>query len=435
MYDGEGFCFQPGDPKAAEVTGARFSEDCRIYMQHGLGPALIVIPGVLIWGNELNQVLVSIVFGAMTAVVVFLVSRYFSKKLTNQLVLTALMMFGTIFWWVASDGGVWMFAHTTATFFLFCAIYFAVGRPNPFLAGLFLGAAFLCRPTTILTGLFFVVIFTPLWLMPAGDGRALWQRINLKPALQFASGIAPFLFLQMWLNYLRFDDPLESGYGYGEQVYQDGLRHVYPYGLFDTRYVERHPPIFLGQMPLFQDSGPYILPSYAGMAIWATTPAFFFSFFTTLKRHAWVVFVGAILLALAALFMLTRAASRGWGGGWDPELPMGLEYAPFWVMTAAAAGAAIFYRDRLSVACWAAIIPTAFYIFNFAATGWAQFGYRYGLDFTPFLWLLVARQIGDNLKWYHLALIGVAFLVNLMGVLWIDQFAPENTFGWTWVRF
>lgn len=436
MYDGEGFCFKPGDPEAAKVTGARISPDCKTFMQHSLGPALMVIPGVLIWGNNLNQILVSIIFGAMTAPVVFLIARYFSTKLTNQLVLTALMMFGTIFWWVASNGGVWFFAHTTATFFMFCAIYFTVGRQNPFLAGLFLGAAFLCRPTTILTGLFFVVMFSPLWLKPPEEGKALWQRISLEPALNFASGLAPLLFLGMGLNYLRFDDPLETGYGYTEQIHQDGLKFVYPNGLFDLSYVERHPPVFLGQMPLFQDSGPYILPSWAGMAIWATTPPFLYGFFTTLKRFSWVVIAGGSLLGLTALFILSKAIARAWDGGWaTTDAPLGLEYAPFWLMTAAAAGAAVYFRDRLSIACWAAIIPTVFFIFTFAATGWSQFGFRYGLDFTPFLWLLVARSIGDQLRWHHLALIGVAFLVNLMGVLWIYQFEPEHMNGWTWVRF
>ena len=436
MYDGEGFCFQPGDPEAALVTGARFSPDCKIYMQHSLGPALIVIPGVLIWGNGLNQILVSLVFGAMTASVVFLVARYFSTKLTNQLILTALMMFGTILWWVASNGGVWMFAHTTATFFIFCAIYFTVGRPNPLLAGAFLGAAFLCRPTTILAGLFFVVMFSPLWLKPAEEGKALWQRISLEPAVHFASGLAPFLFLGMGLNYLRFDNPLETGYGYTEQIHQDYLQFVYPHGLFDISYVERHPPVFLGQMPLFQDSGPYILPSHAGMAIWATTPPFFYAFFTTLKRFYWAVIGGGALLGLAALFILSKAIARAWDGDWaTTDAPFGLEYAPFWLMTIAAAGAAVYFRDRLSAACWAAIIPVTLFIFTFAATGWAQFGFRYALDFSPFLWLLVARSIGNQLRLHHLALIGVAFLVNLMGVLWIYQFEPEHMNGWTWVRF
>jgi hypothetical protein len=46
----------------------------------------------------------------------------------------------------------------------------------------------------------------------------------------------------MSLNYLRFDNPLESGYGYTEQTRQDELQFVYPHGLFDISYVERHPP-------------------------------------------------------------------------------------------------------------------------------------------------------------------------------------------------
>jgi len=436
MYDGEDFCFRPGDPEAAKVTGARISADCKTYMQHSLGPALIVIPGVLVWGSALNQVLVSIVFGAMTAPVVFLIARYLSTNLRNQLLLTALMMFGTIFWWVASNGGVWFFAHATATFFMFCAIYFTIGRPNPFLAGLFLGAAFLCRPTTILTGLFFVVMFSPLWLLPPEEGKKFWQRISLQPAVNFASGIAPMLFLGMSLNYMRFDDPFETGYGYTEQMHQDSLQHVYPHGLFDISYVKRHPPVFLGQMPIIQDTGPYLLPSWAGMAIWATTPPFFYAFFTTLRRYPWVMATGATALGLAALFILSKAIARAWDGDWaTTEAPLGLEYAPFWVMTLTAAGAALYFRDRLSAACWAAIIPTGFFIFTFAATGWAQFGFRYALDFTPFLWLLVASHIGDNLRWHHVALIAVAFLVNLMGVLWIYQFEPEQLNGWTWVRF
>jgi hypothetical protein len=89
-------------------------------------------------------------------------------------------------------------------------------------------------------------------------------------------------------------------------------------------------------------------------------------------------------------------------------------------------------RDRIVIACWAAIIPTAFAIFNFAATGWAQFGYRYGLDFTPFLWLLVARHIGDNLKWWHIALIAIGIAVNLFGVLAWYQLDPHHTHDWVW---
>ncbi|MCH7810442.1 MAG: hypothetical protein IH863_07675, partial [Chloroflexi bacterium] len=131
LYDGDGFCFPPDEPAAALVSGARISEDCETYMQHSFGPALIVLPGVLLFGVDLNQTLVSVIFAAMKAPIVFLVARGLSKSTEARVWLTVLMVFGTIFFWVGANGGVWFFAHTTATFFLFAAIYFTITRPNP----------------------------------------------------------------------------------------------------------------------------------------------------------------------------------------------------------------------------------------------------------------------------------------------------------------
>jgi len=81
------------------------------------------------------------------------------------------------------------------------------------------------------------------------------------------------------------------------------------------------------------------------------------------------------------------------------------------------------------MACWAAIIPTLLVIFSFAFVGYAQFGYRYSLDFTPFLWLLVAYVIGNGMRWHHWALIGISIGVNLWGVMWIYQFQADTAFG------
>ncbi len=440
MYDGEDFCFAPGDPEAAKVANPRFSANCKVYMQHSLGPAFIVLPGVLVWGDDLNQTLVSVIFGAMTAPIVFLIAARFSRKLLNQLLLTALMMFGTIFFWVAANGGVWFFAHTTATFFMFAAIYWVIARPNPLLAGAMLGAAFMCRPTLIATGLFFVVAFAPLWLKQPTENGGRWG-INLTPILGFAAGLAPFLALEGVVNYLRFDNPLETGYGYTEQTRQTYLTFVYPHGLFDIGYVTRHPPVALEAMPGFNPAGTDcgngmdcapITTSMGGMAIWATTPMLLGALFTGVwdKR---VARVGALLVGLACALILSKAVSHWWESSWQTQtLPDGMQLWPFWIMITVAIGFSIRNRDRIVIACWAAIIPTAFAIFNFAATGWAQFGYRYGLDFTPFLWLLVAKLIGDNLKWWHVVLISIAIMVNLGGVLFIYQFDPHHTNDWVW---
>lgn len=442
LYDGKGFCFQPGDPEADLVTNPRFSPDCKVYMQHSFGPAFLVMPLVVIFGVNLNQALVSTIIGALTAPLVFLVSRSFTTKLLNQLVLTLMMMFGTIFWWVASNGGVWFFAHTTATFFLFAAIYFAINRPNPFLAGALLGAAYLCRPSTLFTGLFFVIIFLPLFLESPTEQQPRW-RIHLSPVFNFAAGLAPMLFVGGLVNYLRFDNPLESGYKYGEQFHQDYLHPIFNKGTFDISYVTRHPDIILGQMPLFtrpgtscggfpqMDCAPLRF-SWAGLAIWATTPPFLLTMFTGITSR-WVSRAGAVAIAWACLTVFGLAFIKLFDADADTSVPYGLEFLPFWVMIAAAVYFALRNRDRFVIACWAAIIPTAFLIFNFAATGWAQFGYRYALDFTPFLFLLVARFIGDRLKWWHVALICAGVIVNLMGVLWTYHFDPDHLNGWVWV--
>jgi hypothetical protein len=56
--------------------------------------------------------------------------------------------------------------------------------------------------------------------------------------------------------------------------------------------------------------------------------------------------------------------------------------------------------------------------------GWVQFGYRYALDFMPFLWLLIAIALRRHrLDIYHpttpLWLIVAGTLVNLWGAYWL----------------
>ena len=260
----------------------------------------------------------------------------------------------------------------------------------------------------------------------------------------FAAGLAPFQALEGVLNYVRYDNPLESGYGYTEQLYQSSLGFVYPHGLFSLSYITRHPPIALEAMPIFTKPGTDcgngldcapVMSSLGGMAIWATTPIFLAALFTGVNNKI-ISRLGAVLVAVACGIILSRAVSRYWESSWQTaKIPFSIHLLPFWLMIAVAVFFSIRNRDRLVIACWAAIVPTAFAIFNFAATGWAQFGYRYGLDFSPFLWLLVARFIGDNLKWWHVFLIAIAIAVNLGGVLFTYQFDPSHTNNWVWTTF
>jgi len=442
LYDGQGFCYPPGDSQIDTVPDARISPDCKTYLMHSPGPAFLAVPFVAVWGSTFNQTVLSVLFGAATAPIVFLIAARLSYKTSTRLLLTVLMMFGTVFWYAASNGGVWFFAHTTATFFIFTAIYFTLARPNPLLAAALLGAAFLCRPTTLASGLFFVVAFIPLWLRKPEDNGGRWG-LNLSPIAGFAAGLAPFLAIEGVFNYLRFDTPIETGYGYTEQAFQDFQKPLYTHGQFDVRYMVKHPRILLEAMPVFTKPGDPcdtsascapVIPSRDGLAIWLTTPAFLMTVFTGVTDRR-IVRIGFALIAASCAYLLLRAASNFVTDDWVTAdfPPIAIELLPFWAMIGVAVFFSLRNRDLLVAACWAAIIPLALGIFYYAATGWAQWGYRYGLDFTPFLWLLVARQIGDNLKPWHVALIVAAVVVNLFGILFFYHFDEANLGGWTWV--
>jgi uncharacterized membrane protein len=158
--------------------------------------------------------------------------------------------------------------------------------------------------------------------------------------------------------------------------------------------------------------------------------------FAHLRRWVWPARLAALAIVVSGTVILVGAASNRLGiSDWTPaDVPFGLHLLPFWALIALAIGLSLIYRDRLVVACWAAIVPIVLFNWMFAATGWAQFGYRYGLDFMPFLFLLTVITI-NKVKRYQLLLIGLSILVNLWGVLWIFKFAPVNLFGWTWVSY
>jgi hypothetical protein len=441
LYDGKGFCLPINDPRGPEIDALiqnpRFSADCKHYMQHSLGPAFLLIPVVLLFGMSASQTLISALVGAAAAVIVFAITRRFASDLKTQLALTVLAIFGTTYWYSAADGGVWHFAHATAVFFMFGGIYATVVRRNALLAGALFGAAFMCRPSTILGGLFAIIAFSDMWLPPATEAsRSLLRRLNLRPLIALAIGVAPFIVLNSLVNYLRFGSPFESGYSYGEQVFQTNLAWVYPYGLFNPLYIARHVAIVFEQMPIFSTQGSYIWPSWAGQAIWATSPALLLGLFAHLRRWIWPARLAALAVILSAAVLIVGAASHGLGlSNWTPaDVPFGLHLLPFWLLIGLAIALAVRERDRLVVASWAAIVPIALFNWMFAATGWSQFGYRYGLDFMPFLFLLVVITV-TRIKRYQLLLIGASVLVNLWGVLWIFKFAQMNLFGWTWVSF
>jgi len=441
LYDGQGFCLPVNDPRGpesyADVVNPRITANCLNYMQHSLGPAIMLIPFAFLFGLDVNQTLISCVIGAMAAVVAFAIIRNFVSNRRTQFVLTVLAAFGTTYWYSASDGGVWHFAHTTAFFFIMLSIWATVVRRSPLLAGAFVGAAFMCRPTTIFGGIFPLIYFANEW-WNSKQGVPMLQRVNLRPLIKLAVGVAPFVIVAAALNYARFHSPFESGYSYSEEFHQIHLASSWPYGIASIRYIPLHVQAFFEQMPNVADTPPFIWPSWYALATWVTTPAILLIPFIHLKKLARpVALVIGLGLFASCSFLIFRALVQGFvDPTWGNDLyATGLHMLPFAVAIVGALIAAVVARDRLVLAAWAAILIIALSNATFAATGYAQFGYRYTLDYMPYMLLLIFVAIGRKVQWYEALLVGAGVLVNLWGVLWICQFSAAQLFGWTWISY
>jgi len=131
-------------------------------------------------------------------------------------------------------------------------------------------------------------------------------------------------------------------------------------GIFNLSYIPRHIYAILFQGPILLDKFPYFEPNWMGLGLFFTTPAFLYIF----------------------------------KGPWNKLS----KYA------------------AIAVIC---ILPI---LITHGTVGFTQFGYRFSLDFTPFLMLLAAKGMSENLGWQEKALIILSVLVNLWGVVSIIGF-------------
>ncbi len=410
----------------------------RYYIVEPPMTALVVLPGVLLFGLALNQTLVSVVIGAINAAAVHRLVAGLREKISTQIWLTALFVFGTPYWWNASNGGVWYFAHVVQVLFLVFAVYETLVGKRPFTAGMALGAASLSRLPTLLALPFFLIMFSERWLPPAD--RPLLRRVDPWPLILFGAGLGIFGALGAAYNFLAFDTPLPASYHYWQTnptlIVPGGLLD---HGLFDVQYFDRHLPVIFRDMPVIRSEAPYVQVPQGGMAVWAATPAVLYGFFAAVRGRRTQVVAGALLAAGLLVALVFTRGLPDWITRFSREFPDGLnlpydlEFMPFVGLTALAVWTGFRSRNKLVLACWAAIIPMALLHFGYAITGWPQFGYRFALDYLPFVFLLVMVAMGDDLRWHHKGVIALSVAINIIGVLWWYEFAPNQTGGLEWL--
>ena len=319
----------------------------KYYVVYPPMPAFLSLPFVYIWGILFQQQYLAHLLGAEIVLLTINLSLKIKKDIKLAIWSGILVGFGTIIWFLSTSGSSWYLGQISACFFLLAALNESNGKKRPFLVGLFLGAAYLSRLPTILSFPLFVYLI---------KGKKITKNI-----IKFGLGVLPFLALNFLYNYIRFGTIFDKGYLLIPEVLDEIW---YEKGLFNLSYIPRHLKIIFASFPIFQNQFPFIIPSWAGLSIWITTPAFIYSFFSNIK-------------------------------------------------------------ERVVQISWLVIILISLVIFSHGTTGFAQFGYRFAVDFYPFLILLTIKGVSKGkLKTHHWILLIVSILVNLWGVIWI------NKYGW-----
>ncbi len=382
-------------------------------------PAMAMMPFVALHGYQFNDTSFGVMVGAL-AMLVFslLLKRLLPGRSTSDNVwLTLLLCFGSVFALVAIRGEVWFLAETMGVLFTCLYLLNAAGARKPLLAGVFWSMAVVTRAPLLFTGLFFVLeVLAP----DAGDRwKQLTQGLSVDKRtllLRFAAGAAPLGLLAAWFNFSRFGSVSEFGHRflYNNRVNVD----IDTYGLFHPHYLLRNLEAAFLRLPVWVAGRLAYDPWGLTLALTLPWLALAFSPFQQ-KRRITLCLSSVFGLILVSLIFPPLQAPNG-----EPPIGFRSPLAFIAVALAIAVLAWAGYRwsqdkdaPRLVMPLLCTLVACAVPGLLYQNTGYAQFGFRFSLDYTPYVFVLVALG-GWNMR--HRLFLGIGFLsvlVNFWGLI------------------
>jgi hypothetical protein len=340
----------------------------RWYVSFPPFPAVLMMPFVALEGLRFNDVAFTVVFGALNVALLYRLLRRIAehgeegtppgRPSFEHAVIALVYGFGTLAWSCAIRGEVWFTAETVGVTLTLLYLHASLGARHPALAGLFIACAAITR-----TPLAFAAIFFPLEAVFAGRQvtcaglREVFADPKrrgevFKKLVLYLLPIAAVAAPTAYMNWVRFGKLTEFGHSH---LYANRVNaQIQKYGLFHYQFLERNLHSAFTRLPVIQFNPLRIGFDGEGMSLFVTTPLF-----------AWLL--------------------------WPKEKPAPL-YRSLWITTAVVAVPGFFYQN----------------------SGWYQFGFRFSLDYTPYLIVLLSlgRRPLTRAFW-ALALFGVA--VNAWG--------------------
>jgi len=251
-------------------------------------PAAVMLPAVAIFGLHANQTRVGVIVAALAVAALDVTLRRMRVSTVARNLTLALFALGTVFWWCAAVGALWMFESVVAVTFATFALLEFYGKRRPWLVALLLTSAALSRPPFALA-----MIPMAVWLL-------LETPRERRPAAlaAFVAGVLPLAALYAGYNELRFGTPFDLGYTLWYRQDPAGSPSGQPYGLVYLPY--NLYSLFL-LAPQFGQHAPWIEPTPAGIALTFTSPALVLALLAPRSRETIALASCALFAALPAL--------------------------------------------------------------------------------------------------------------------------------------
>jgi hypothetical protein len=210
---------------------------------------------------------------------------------------TVAFAFGTVNWFSAIIGTTWFLSHLCVELFLLLALREVFRRGRSLLVGAAFGFAVLSRVNVATAAPAILLLLIDRQTPRRGIG-AFFSLTALRRAIGFGLGLGFVLSLELGLNYIRFGNPLETGYGVAAQIYMANRTH----GWYDWRYLPRHLYISVFRGWDWIDDFPWLKPSPEGLSILLTSPVLLYAFLAPWRERTVRLLWLAVVLTAAALF-------------------------------------------------------------------------------------------------------------------------------------
>jgi hypothetical protein len=385
------------DPARAARLGDITPFAGRFYVSFPPMPAILMLPFVAVAGPGFDDRLFSISLGAIDVALTYLLARRLSRPgygrpriplgRLEAIAVATLLGFGTVHFYAALAGTVWFIAHVVSVCFALLYLIECAGACRPVVAGTALALAFLAR-TPLIFGL---VFWAALALRRTDPPSKIVPRV-----IRFSIPLAIALALLLGQNMIRFGSPLDFGY-LSMRIARQLQPDLQQYGQFSLHFLPRNLAALLVTPPIVAliDPGTWLqtLGGVAGLPRLLEVPASRLGAPFPITFDPWGTGLWAVSPAL--LFSVRRPSQQS---------------------------------PRLAVAAWLSTLLVAAPDLLYYNTGWYQYGYRFSLDFTPFLLILTAvglrRPLCAGWRVLFVVLLIVSVASNVLGARWFLHLPP-----------